>query len=143
MYNRPTIPDFKSFFSRDFPYGIDPLTSVTDNDISRAMIEAEVVVNETLFISQESFTVGFEYLTAHYLVTALRASSQGVAGRFDFLTSSKSVGSVSVSSAIPDSILANPLYSFYTSTNYGMSYLMMIYAQLVAPIYTVEGATLP
>lgn len=143
MYNRPTITDFKNFFFRDFPFGIDPAINVIDQDVSRAMVEADVVINDDLFIDQNEFSLGFEYLTAHYLVNNLRSSSQGIAGRFEFLTSSKSVGSVSVGSSIPDSILANPMYSFYTSTNYGMSYLMLVYPRLTAQIYTVKGATLP
>lgn len=142
-YTYPTVNDFKIYFSRDFPYGTDINTSVTDGDIMKAQGEAKFNFSNTFADTQEKFSLLFNYLTAHYLVMDLRASSQGIAGKYAWLESSKSVGSVSQSFSIPDKILANPLYAYYTGTNYGTKYLMLIMPQLSAQIFTVAGCTRP
>ena len=139
----PTIADFKLFFARDFPFGIDPITSVLDADITKAFSQVTCSINKALFCDQACYTNAFLLLAAHYLVTNLQASSQGVAGSYEWLTSSKGVGSVSVSLAIPDSILQNPYYSFISKTNYGAQYLMAIYPLLCGQVFVVAGDTLP
>lgn len=139
----PTVEDFKTRFARDFPFGIDQETTVLDSDIERAYILVRCNINQGLFCDQECFSQAFLLLAAHYLVTNLRSSSQGLSGNYEWLTSSKSVGSVSVSSSIPDSILRNPYYSMISKTNYGAEYLMMIYPLLSGQIFTVPGATRP
>ena len=35
-YTNPSVAQFQSQFSRDFPYGSDPTTSVLDSDITYA-----------------------------------------------------------------------------------------------------------
>src|SRR5690606_38879219 len=91
----PSVSDFKAYFTRDFPYGEDPSTAIVDADITKAIGEAKFNVNETLFATQEQFTIGCMYAIAHYLVMDLRASSQGINGQFTWLENSKSVGAVS------------------------------------------------
>lgn len=140
-YTYPTVNDFKNYFVRDFPYGTDINTSVLDQDISKAQDEAKFNFNAGFASSQEKFTILFNYLTAHYLVMDLRAASQGIAGKFTWLTSSKGVGSVSESFAIPDRILANPELSYYTETNYGAKYLSLILPQLSGQMFSVCGRT--
>lgn len=106
MYNNPTIAEFKSFFFRDFPYGTT-LDKVTDQDISNALSECDVNFNPDFFDSQANYTLGFLLLTAHLMVMSLRSSSQGIAGQYDWLVSSKGVGSVSEGLSIPQRILEN------------------------------------
>lgn len=142
MYTRPTVADFKAYFTRDFPYGATT-AEVMDSDITKAFGQTELSIPERLFDDQASFTIGYLFLAAHWLVTDLRMSSQGIAGKYQFLEASKSVGSVSVSAAIPDSILKNPVYSMYVTTNYGAKYLLLLLPQLVGNMFVVGGRTLP
>lgn len=143
MFDNPTIADFKSFFIRDFPYGVDPETSILDQDIANAFAESDAVINQALFKSQSVYTLGFELLSAHYLSMSIRSSSQGISGQFSWNQSSKSVGSVSESFSIPQRILDNPEFAFLTKTTYGSRYLMMILPALSGQIYTVQGGTRP
>lgn len=140
-YTNPTVADFKNYFVRDFPYGTDPETSILNADIERAMAETEATINTGLFSSQAIYNVGYYNLTAHFLVLNIRASSQGIAGQFAWLQTSKSVGSVSESLSIPQRILDNPEYAWLTKTNYGTKYLMMILPQLTGQMFVVCGGT--
>ncbi len=140
--DKPTVSDFKSYFDRDFPYGT-ALSTVRDSDITKAMGEASVNFNEALFTSQANFTIGFLYLTAHYLVVDLRAASQGIAGTYTWLETNKSVGSVSQGFTVPQYILDHPVLSMLSKTNYGAKYLAMVMGGLVGQIFTVCGGTQP
>lgn len=141
MYTVPTVQNFKDHFTRDFPFGADVDENVLDGDITKALNRAGLGINQGIFCSQEEYTEGYLLLSAHYLVLNLTTSSQGISGSYQWNTSSKSVGSVSISATIPDSILANPLFSMLTKTNYGAQYLELIYPKLSGQIFTIEGAT--
>lgn len=140
-YTYPTVVDFKNYFVRDFPYGTYPNTSILDSDIAKAQDEARFNFNSAFFSSQANFTIGFNYLTAHYLVTDIRASSQGITGQFSWTESSKSVGSVSQSFSIPQRIMDDPNFAWLTKTNYGAKYLMLILPQMAGNVMTVCGRT--
>lgn len=140
-YINPDLTDFKAYFIRDFPFGINIEENVLDADITKAMNQAEVEINQGLFSSQNEYNIGFELLSAHHLVMNLRSSSQGLSGQFSWLQGSRSVGSVSESISIPDSILINPLYAYLSKTNYGAQYLMMVYSYLVGAVYMTPGGT--
>ncbi len=139
----PTAADFKAYFTRDFPYGTDPATSILDADINKAIVEAGVNFNSALWPTQALFTMAYLYLTAHYLVMDLRASSQGIAGSYSWMTSSKSVGSVSESFTIPQKILDNPYLAMISKTNYGAKYLSLALPQLAGQVFAVCGRTKP
>lgn len=142
-YNNPTVDDFKQYFYRDFPYGTDPATSVLDQDIAKAMGQCRVNINQGLFSDQDTYNIGYLLLTAHYLVIDLRMSSQGIAGQYSWIESSKSVGSVSESFSIPQRILDNPYFAMLSKTNYGAKYLEILIPQLAGNIFVVAGTTLP
>lgn len=142
-YINPTVADFKEFFSRDFPYGTDPATSITDQDIARAMLETSLTINQSLFCGQEIYTLGFMYLAASNLVNNIRQSSQGIASQYDWNVNSKSVGNVSISSQIPQRIMDNPEFAYLTNNAYGVKYLMMILPYLSGVMWVVAGRTLP
>lgn len=142
-YEYPSVSDFREYFQRDFPFGTDPKCSVLDFDITKAFGQAKFNFNPDLFCSQEQFTIGFLYLTAHYLCVDFRASSQGINGQFAWLEQSKSVGDVSQSFQIPDRILADPYMAMLTQTNYGAKYLQLLLPQLCGQIFTVAGYTHP
>lgn len=142
-YTNPSVADFQSYFNRDFPYGTDVATSVTDTDISKAFQQTNYAINTAFFTDQASYNIGYYLLSAHFLTMNLRASSQGINGQFNFLQQSKGVDGVSESFAIPDSILADPILSVYTKTNYGAQYIIMILPYLRGAMYTVAGTTQP
>lgn len=141
MYLNPTVQDFKDYFVRDFPYGTDPQTSVLDVDITKAYGLVNINFNEGFFANQESYTIGYLLLSAHFLVLDLRASSQGISGQYSWIQSSKSVGSVSESFAIPERILENPELAMLSKTNYGAQFLLLILPQLTGMIFSVQGTT--
>ena len=142
-YSNPTIDDFKNYFTRDFPYGIDPNTSVLDADIGKAYGQVNFAINPALFTNQENYTLGYLWLAAHWLVTDLRASSQGIAGQYNWLENSKSVGSVSEGFAIPQRILDNPYFAGLTKTNYGAKYLQLLLPALAGQVFIAPGRTKP
>lgn len=142
-YTNPSVSDFKSYFNRDFPYGTDIDTSVTDGDITKAMEQTFITINQAFFNSQQAYNVGYYLLSAHNLVMNLRASSQGINGQASWLQQSHGAGSVNESFAIPQQILNNPLYSILTKTNYGMQYLNMVLPYLTGVVGWVPGRTLP
>ena len=138
---KPTVGDFKTYFFRDFPYNLDPNLGVTDLDITKAMGEADMIINDQLVGTQEDYNKIYLLLTAHYLVMDLRMAGQGINGNYSWITSSKSVGSVSEGYAIPNIFLDNPLLSMLAKTNYGAKYLNLIYTNFIGSMFTVGGRT--
>lgn len=140
-YLNPTVQDFKDYFTRDFPYGTDPETSVLDSDIVKAYGQTNINFNPDLFANQESYTVGYLLMAAHWLVVDLRMSSQGISGAYSWIVQSKSVGSVSESFAIPQRILDNPEWAMLAQTNYGAKFLQLMIPQMSGQIFSVFGGT--
>lgn len=140
-YTNPTITDFKNYFDRDFQYGATDLT-VKDSDITKALNQSSLRIFGG-FESQDAYTEGFLLLMAHSLVMNLLASSQGTAGKYEWLVNSKSVGSVSSGYSIPERISGNATFAMLSKTEYGARYLEFILPYLNGPVYTVAGDTLP
>lgn len=140
-YTNPTITDFQNYFVRDFPYGTDIATTITTQDIGNAMQLVNVNINPCLFDNQPNYTLGYLYMTAHFLVQNIRASSQGINGQFNFLQAGKGVGAVSESFAIPPRVLNSPLWSMYTKTNYGMMFLQLVVPRLIGQVFSIQGTT--
>jgi hypothetical protein len=143
LYTDPTVSDFKTYFTRDFPFGTDPNENVLDSDVEKALLKTKVLINPELFCSQDEYTLGFLLYAAHNLVVDLRNSSQGLASAFQWLQTGKSVGSVSESLAIPQRLQENPYLAGLSKTGYGAEYLMMIYPKLTGQVFTVPGRTRP
>lgn len=137
----PDIPTFKTYFTRDFPYTADPSTGIQDTDIAKAYGQVNFVINTELFNNQENYTLGYLWLAAHYLVIDLRASSQGIAGRYNWLEASKNAGGLSSSFSIPQRILDNPYFAMLTQTRYGAKYLEILLPGLVGQMFSVRGQT--
>lgn len=142
-YNNPTIAEFKAYWFRDFPYGSDPATSVLDADIVKAFGQTNVNLNQNLFSSQEDYTIGYMLLAAHFLVIDLRMASQGIAGAYSWVTTSKSVGSVSEAFQIPERIMNNPEFAMLAQTNYGAKYLQLLLPRLTGQMWNAYGSTRP
>jgi hypothetical protein len=136
----PTASDFKTYFTRDFPFGTTQNT-VLDSDITKAIVEAGFNINTAFFGTQEQYSVGYLYLTAHYLVMDLRASAQGIAGNFPWLTASKSVGSVAETFMTPEALAKSPTLAHLGKTYYGAKYLSLVYPRLVGNVFASFGGT--
>lgn len=141
-YLNPTIADFQSYFVRDFPYGTDPNVAILDSDIGNAMNQTVAFpINSGLYSTQEQYTLGFLYMSAHFLVLNMRASTQGINGQFNFLQQSKGVGNVNEAFSIPQRILDSPSFSIFTKTNYGMMMLQLVLPRLLGNVISVQGTT--
>lgn len=141
-YTAPTVAQFKAYFVRDFPYGATT-AAVMDQDILNAFSDTTIFMNVNLFDTQDSYTFGFLFLSAHFLVMNLRASSQGIAGQYAWLQNSKSVGSVSEGFNIPERIMANPEFAMLSKTYYGAKFLMFVLPQLTGNMFAAYGGTNP
>lgn len=144
-YTQPTVQNFKDQFFRDFPYGgtSGDLTTIQDQDIVNAIAQMADFINQNLFTSQGDYQSAALQLSAHYLVLNIRASSQGIAGKFPWLTSSKGVGSVSEGFSIPEELLKNPVYSILASTRYGVNFFMTVYPRLAGQMFATYARTNP
>lgn len=142
-YVTPTIADFKTQFTRDFPYGTDPSVSVLDTDILNAFNLVDITINQCLWPDQTSYKIAYGYLAAHFLVLNLRASSQGVNGQWDWLNASKGVGGVSQSFQIPQRVQDNPDFAQYYKTHYGAMYMNLAWSLLSGQMFSVCGRTKP
>lgn len=150
-YVTPTVSDFKAQFVRDFPYapasvvggGDDALKYVMNSDINTAIVMAGVNINEALFDAQEIYSLAYLLLSAHYLVTNIQASSQGLFSQAEWTVIQKSVGSMQGSYSIPDRIKSSPYFSILTTTKYGMQYLSLIAPMLCGHVVCVQGASTP
>jgi len=145
------VDDFKDLFVRDFQYAIQSgaTTSiyscqkdyVMDADITRAFAEADVNFNESLFSTDASLKMTFLYLAAHYLVGDLKAAEQGSNSAGEFAVSSRSIGGVSESYAIPNWMLNDPVLGQFATTKYGQKYIALIKPLLIGNVVVYEGAT--
>ena len=142
-YNNPTVTQFQEYFVRDFNYGNDPNYNVLESDIANAMVSTQVNFNSGFWPNQASYTLGFLLLTAHYMVLALRASSQGLNGQWNWAQAGKNVGAVSETFSVPERIQNNPYLMMLTKTNYGAQYLQLILPQLCGQMFLVQGGTVP
>lgn len=143
MFLNPTITEFKNYFTRDFPYGTDPTTSVIDQDIAKAYGQTNININQDNWANQGQYTIGYLFLSAHWLVIDLRMASQGINGQYSWIETSKSVQGVAQGFGIPQRILDNPEFAMLAKTNYGAKYLMLVLPQLSGQIFTAYGRTLP
>ena len=135
MWNVPALSTFKTFFARDFQFAPDSDANSTDficdADISKAFCEANAFFNPGLGYGDKAtpedlydpVTIAYLYLAAGFLVESIKNSSKGIASQFNFPVSSKSVGGVSVSYAVPDKWLKNPMVAMLSMNGYGLTFL--------------------
>lgn len=112
---------------------------VLDEDIENAFDEACMKFNDSLFQNDTEITLGYLYLTAHFLVGDLGAD--GANSSSAGFVASRSVGNVSESYSIPAWSLKSPAYSFLTTTYYGVKYLNMIYSRTRGNMKAVWSGT--
>lgn len=141
MYQVP-IEDFKQFFAKDFDYGTEQ-DQVSDADIARAMVEASMNFNESMFDCGDQKRIIFLYLVAYYLTVDINnANTQGASNNGGLLTY-RQVRNVAESFKVPKWVEENPMYSMFAQNGYGLKYLTMIQPYLIGRVGIVGGATLP
>jgi len=124
--------------------GDDTDTSkVCTQDFANAQSMALMHINEGLFASQALYTQCANLLTAHFLVTNLLASTQGLKSQYDWLTIQRTVGNVNSSFAIPQKVKSSPFLSTLTSTRYGAQYISLIAPYLIGNVCGIVGNTTP
>lgn len=188
MFINPTVADFKTQFTRDFPYLPlwiaethyntdekvyydetrlfykcldDDVSSVpttitdwekytdsvmayiADEDITKAIDEASFNINDALFDTQAHYSMSYLYMAAHYLCNDILASSQGINSQYNWIVTSKSVGNVSQSFGVPDSVQQDPYLAYFCTTRYGMKYLSLVLLQLRGNVAIAYGTTQP
>jgi hypothetical protein len=119
------------------------IKKVTNIDILAAQNMGLMNINQGLFESQLFYSQCFNLLTAHYMVTNLLASTQGVKSQYDWLTSQRSIGNVNSSFAIPDRVKKSMFLSTLTQTRYGAQYISLIAPLLLGNVRLVVGDTTP
>lgn len=143
-----TIAEFKVYFARDFTYGATDVT-VKDADITKAIGEANALFNTGLWTAGTDLEIAFQYLTAHCLVTAIRAAGglkavgTGIDSTGSFALNSKSAGPRSISYALPQDMKDNPVLNQYMKTQYGQKYLEMLTPNLIGNVEIAQGRTQP
>lgn len=124
-------------------YPDDVLNYVLDDDINKAFAEALVSFNQGLFTTDANIKLGFLYLSAHYLVNDINAAQAGIGGIGSFPVTSRSVGSVSESYAVPQRYMDDPVLAFYAKSAYGMKYINLVLPRLAGNMVAVWGGTNP
>lgn len=114
---------------------------VTDDDIARAMSQADVNVNYNFGSNDEERVTIYLHLIAFYLILDWRNSSVGVYSGNAGLVASKSVGDVSESYNFPQWMISSPLYGLFSSNGYGMKYLSLILPYLSVTVLFSPGRT--
>jgi hypothetical protein len=119
----------------------DKYSYVTDEDISKAITQAQINANERFGNNCQEKVYIFLHLVAFYLVMDLKNSSAGINSAYSGLVASKSVGDVSESYNFPQWVVNSPLYSIYSQNGYGMKYLSLIVPYLSVTILFSNGRT--
>lgn len=114
---------------------------VYDQDIENAFAEACMKFNPNLFKGTEQITLGYLYLTAHFLVKDLQ--NNGLNSAYFGNVTQRSVGNVSESYQIPDWLVKSPTWSFLGSTWYGLKYANMVWNRTRGTMKSVWTGTNP
>jgi hypothetical protein len=141
-----TIQEFKTQFDRnEFTYG-DETPNVRDKDIQDAMNNALSLFNQGLYpipSTEYPTDVGKQallYLTAHELKKMMNEVADQ--GQSQFNQNSRSVGSISESLSIPE-WMNESVYAYFTTTSFGIRYVLLTMPYLGGTVYTISGATQP
>jgi len=119
-------------------------TKVTDYDIVTGFNAAtQFNLNASLFSSQYAYIYAINLLSAHYMVLNLQAGNTGIAGKAEWLTSSKSVGNISEQYMIPARMMKSPYLSKLSKTTYGAQFLELVSPLLIGNIRSYYGGTNP
>ncbi len=138
-FTLPSISYFKNYFFRAFPYSDDYKKGFLDFDVAIAMQAANNNFRPDIWDNQGEYNESYLNLSAHYLVLKQQADSQGVAGEYEWTTSSKGAAGISKGSAVPTPIMEGALQAALTKTIYGKRYWEMARPRLVGTFYIVKN----
>lgn len=117
---------------------------VQDSDITNAFAEAISVFNYGLYGDDQTITLAFLYLTAHFLAADLRAAiAGGIMASANLPVSSRSVGSVSEAYDVPQEYKDSPIFAQYATTYYGTKWLAMTLPATVGNMFSVGNPSHP
>lgn len=120
---------------------IDKYNYILDADIIKAKTQAMLNANSRFGENDCEKINIFLHLWAYYLVVDLKNSSAGVGGGYTGVVSSKHVGDVSESYAIPQWMTTNPMYSIFGQNGYGLKYLSLIAPYTAVTLLYSRGCT--
>lgn len=121
----------------------DKFAYITDEDISKAMTQAQPNANEMFGATCNEKVNIYLHLVAFYLVFDIKNSSTGINSSYTGNLSGKHVGDVSESYNIPQWVTENPMYSIYSQNGYGLKYLSLIAPYLsITILYSRGGSTI-
>jgi hypothetical protein len=130
-----TYLDFQNYFD-DFDY-----KQITSQKINRGFSEAYLHFNPSLFSSNDMIVNAFLYLTAHYIVIALRNKNINVMSVGREKVSSTETDNVKEDYVIPERFRRSPLINFLSKTDYGQMYLSYALPALVGTVFSTYGRT--
>ena len=143
MWAPPVNGDFRVFFARDFYFATadapNNMDFVTDADVTRAINEANINFNASLFGTDAQVTNVFMYLAAFYLVRNIQLSTKGLAAQNKFFASSVNIGGVSTSYHIPEIYSKDPFISSLAENRYGQAYLGFLLPCLAGNVILLDG----
>lgn len=123
---------------------INVLDYVQDSDISKALVEVSISINQNNFGDQTTYSMAYEYFTAHKLCLNLKNEKKGLNSSYTWLLNSQAVADISGSYSLPPKLVDSILFSTYGQTYYGVRYLEIVYPLLRARAnFGVRGTTLP
>ncbi|MBD3283542.1 DUF4054 domain-containing protein [Candidatus Pacearchaeota archaeon] len=135
-----TVTEFKTLFDRgQFVFGTT-VPDVRDKDIAEAISEMEAVINQDLIPDEDICKKAKLYLAAHFLVMDLDLFDNG--GQGMFLQTHRSADGLSESLHIPEWMKETD-FAMYTTTGYGIKFLMLTKPYLDGAVYCIEGKTQP
>jgi len=117
---------------------------IQDSDITRALDLAILQFNKGIIGREYEAKLSFLYLTAFYLVENTKMALAGISSSgASFPVNNKSVGNVSESFTVPEQYTKSPVLSYYTSNQYGVFYLNIIYPRTRGTMKIASGGTQP
>jgi len=127
------------------PYNIATTQYILDSDILKAFDQANAYIAPEIFGSDPDKTLqdAFCYLSAHYLCMDMQMAQDGTNSQGSAILSSKSVGSVSASMAIPEKFLKDPQFAYFAQTMYGQKYLAYVFPRITGAPSIAFGWTKP
>lgn len=143
----PVVSDFKAMFRREFVYGTG-FDSVQDEDITRAIGEANPNFNQALFDLLADQTTAFLYLVAHIMVVNIQTAGglsaiprgRGVRNVGEGIVVSKGIGQASVSYQVPpERIASSPTLLYFYQTTFGQRYMQLVTPRLIGNMSVVAG----
>lgn len=134
-------PDDTNYWEKTKDYTLEDF--VSDDDIDKAIKVAQGLYNPNLMKTEQSRKIAFLFLVAHCLAYNLRTEKTGINSTGSFNVSARKAGKVEEKYYIPEKLVDNPIYNFYTKTNYGLMYLSLVIPQTMGRMHLAKGTTTP